>query len=94
MRDLIRCRSPRSYTPYLFCFAVRNYDYIVTYKFKLDGHFASRLDPQDIQSHYMPLDRQFRFYGVSSPQLHGGSVHDHTFGFKVDLDVGGETTHS
>jgi hypothetical protein len=44
-----------------------------------------------IQSHYMPPDAAVQFYGVSSRNYTGGSVQT-TFGFKVDLDVGGETS--
>jgi diamine oxidase len=66
-----------------------NYDYIVTYKFKLDG--VMRVDAASsgyIQTYFMPPDR-----GPKDPfsyRLHtytGGSLHDHTFGFKVDLDI-------
>jgi Cu2+-containing amine oxidase len=91
MRDfqaVLDANSPRTF----FCLAVRNYDYIVTYKFKLNGEFRVEIGSSGyIQSHFMPLDR-----GASDSMAYrlntytGGSVHDHTFGFKVDLDVGGE----
>lgn len=70
-----------------------NYDYIVTFTFKLDGQFRVEVGSSGyIQSHFMPPDRgssDSMAYRVS--KYAGGSIHDHTYGFKVDLDVGGET---
>merc|ERR1712012_365073 len=70
-----------------------NYDYILTYIFRLDG--SLRVDASSsgyIQTHFWPDER-----GSSDSMAYkvhtysGGSLHDHTYGFKVDLDVGSKT---
>jgi Cu2+-containing amine oxidase len=70
-----------------------NYDYIVTYQFKLDGHVRVDIGSSGyIQGHFMPPDRGAK--DSMAYRVHtytGSSLHDHTFSFKVDLDVGGET---
>lgn len=66
-----------------------NYDYIITYKFKLDGVLhVEAASSGYIQTYYMPPDREEKdpfSYRVST--YSGGSLHDHTLGFKVDLDI-------
>ena len=70
-----------------------NYDYMITYKFKLDAVLnVEAASSGFIQTYFMPEDREEK--DPFSYRLHkysGGSLHDHTLGFKVDLDVAGET---
>jgi len=67
-----------------------NYDYVMTYKFSLDGEIGVDIASSGyIQSHYMPDSRKSEdsmAYRVHT--FAAGSLHDHTYGFKVDLDVG------
>jgi len=69
-----------------------NYDYIVTYKFRLDGSMDVDLESTGfLQTHFYPTN-----WPPRTPMSNrimdytGGSLHDHTYGFKVDLDVGTE----
>lgn len=69
-----------------------NYDYVITYIFKLDG--TMRVDCSStgyMQTHYWPMSRASRDSMAFKVHAYtGGSMHDHTYGWKVDLDVGGE----
>lgn len=70
-----------------------NYDYVLTYIFRLDG--SMRVDVSStgyIQTHFFPTargERDSMAYRVHT--YTGSSLHDHTYGFKVDLDVGSQT---
>ncbi|CAB9503798.1 sensitive amine oxidase [Seminavis robusta] len=70
-----------------------NYDYIVTYKFKLDGELHVEVASSGyIQTYYMPQEWNEKDpFSYRLQTYSGGSLHDHTFGFKVDLDVVSET---
>jgi len=70
-----------------------NYDYIVTYKFSLDGHLRTEIGSTGyIQTHFMPSSRNEKDSMAYRVQTYtGGQLHDHTYGFKVDLDVLGST---
>lgn len=70
-----------------------NYDYMLTYKFRLDGSIDVDMESTGfLQTHYYPHD-----WPPANPMSNrlmdrsGGSLHDHTYTFKVDLDVGTET---
>lgn len=67
-----------------------NYDYIVTYMFKLDGSVKVEIGSSGyIQSHFIPEARgagdsfAYRVHNFTA-----GSLHDHTYGFKVSLEFG------
>lgn len=69
-----------------------NYDYVMTYKFSLDGEVRVEVGSTGyIQSHYMPKYRGSK--DAMAYRIHtftAASLHDHTYGFKVDLDVGSQ----
>jgi len=66
-----------------------NYDYMVTYSFSLDGHMRVELGSSGfMQTHYFAPSRGPK--NSMAYRVHdyvGASLHDHTFGFKVDLDI-------
>jgi len=67
-----------------------NYDYIMTYIFRLDGSMRVESSSSGyIQTHFWPESRapmDSMAYRVHT--FTGASLHDHTYGWKVDLDVG------
>jgi len=67
-----------------------NYDYVMTYKFSLDGEVRVEVGSTGyVQTHYMPASRGSKdsmAYRVHTSTA--ASLHDHTYGIKVDLDIG------
>lgn len=70
-----------------------NYDYMLTYKFRLDGSIDVDMESTGfLQTHYYPPH-----WPPANPMSMrimdrtGGTIHDHTYTFKVDLDVGTQT---
>lgn len=70
-----------------------NYDYMLTYKFRLDGSIDVDMESTGfLQTHYYPPNwPPSHPQGVRLMDRSGGSIHDHTYTFKVDLDVGTPT---
>lgn len=70
-----------------------NYDYIVTYTFSLDGKMRVDVGSTGyMQTHFWSTARgphDSMAYKVHT--YSGGSLHDHTYGFKVDLDIKTQT---
>ncbi|KAK3594388.1 hypothetical protein CHS0354_009683 [Potamilus streckersoni] len=72
-----------------------NYDYSLEFHFHLDGRIVTKARASGyIQAHFWDVrnkhfgdDRSFYPYGYRISDFHVGSIHDHTFGFKVDLDI-------
>ncbi|XP_041348645.1 amiloride-sensitive amine oxidase [copper-containing]-like [Gigantopelta aegis] len=77
--------------------AVGNYDYIIDYKFYLDGKMETTVTASgyiqasfwDPENPHTGTDKMSDMFGFRIGDYSHGSLHDHTFGFKVDLDVGG-----
>ena len=67
-----------------------NYDYVMTYKFSLDGEVRVEIGSTGyIQTHYMPPSRGSKdSMSYRTHTFTAASLHDHTYGFKVDLDIG------
>merc|ERR1712137_616352 len=65
---------------------------MMTYRFTLGGQLSVDVESTGfLQTHFYPTNwppRNPMSNRIS--QYSGGQVHDHTYGFKVDLDVGGE----
>jgi len=70
-----------------------NYDYMMTYKFRLDGSMDVDIESTGfLQSHYYPAHwPPMSTMSARIGDYTGGSLHDHTYVFKVDLDIGGPT---
>lgn len=72
-----------------------NYDYIIDYKFYLDGRIVTKARATGlVQVHFWDElnpnngpDASNSPFGYRISDFHVGSIHDHTFGFKVDLDI-------
>ncbi|KAK3596325.1 hypothetical protein CHS0354_004882 [Potamilus streckersoni] len=75
--------------------AVGNYDYIFEYHFYLDGKLYTTVSATgyihttfwDVQSPHMGSDKTKTPFGYRVSDYSMGAIHDHTFGFKVDMDV-------
>eukprot|EP00493_Phyllostaurus_siculus_P024112 UN24449 len=75
--------------------AVGNYDYVVSFEFKLDGQI--RVDSAasgflqtmywDKENPLRPEGAQRDPFGYRVSDYTHGSMHDHSLGWKVDLDI-------
>ncbi|XP_060571416.1 retina-specific copper amine oxidase-like [Ruditapes philippinarum] len=77
--------------------SVGNYDYVFEWNFHLDGRLKTKLtasgylfgafyDPDDPM---VAVDKSFTPFGYRLAEYLLGPIHDHTFSFKIDLDIFG-----
>lgn len=72
-----------------------NYDYIIEWNFFLDGKLFTQTSASghiqggfwDADNPFMGLDKSRDAFGYHVSDYMQGLVHDHMFGFKVDLDI-------
>ncbi|KAL3858668.1 hypothetical protein ACJMK2_008930 [Sinanodonta woodiana] len=75
--------------------AVGNYDYIFEYHFYLDGNLYTTVSATgyihtafwDAHNPHIGNDKTKTPFGYRVSDYSMGAIHDHTFGFKVDMDV-------
>lgn len=74
---------------------IGNYDYIIDFRFYLDGKVQTTVKASgyiqasfwDSKSVLSKKDKTKDPFGYRVSDYSTGSIHDHTFGFKVDLDI-------
>jgi len=79
--------------------AVGNYDYLVSYIFKLDGVLKTEAQASGfLQTTYWDPDSPLRTpgamrdpFGFRVSDYTHGTMHDHSIGFKVDMDILGQS---
>ncbi|WAR03626.1 AOC3-like protein [Mya arenaria] len=76
---------------------IDNYDYIIEWHFYLDGKIYTIVSASgyiqgafwDDQNPFMGTDKSRDSFGYRVNDFTHGQIHDHMFGFKVDLDIAG-----
>jgi Cu2+-containing amine oxidase len=77
---------PRVFLSVRSLHSVGNYDYDIETQFHLDGSITLHVDAAGYMSTAFPSKFESG-YGVKVQEFQAGALHDHLFGWKIDMDI-------